>query len=198
MARRDPRYESADAAIRAAFLRLFEERDIEDITASEIIRTAGINRSTFYAHYTDKYDLLTEVEGDFLRQMEDLFKESPTVDLLLGRESAASVWEAYFGRLIEFLHGNRRLFSGLVGRQGSAFMVDFSNAFAEVLMESGAVSRLGVPTNYRAALLSWATAGLVEEWARDGFVDDRERIVRILVIVAMGIQDAVAGEDQEP
>lgn len=194
MERRDPRYRQADTAIRSAFLRLFEDRGIEEITASEIIQEAGVNRSTFYAHYSDKYTLLEAVERDFLAQMEDIFRGSPTIGLFLGEGSGTAAWEEYYGGLVGFLHDNSHLFASLVSREGGAFMVDFSNAFADALRQSGAVSKLGIPTNYQAALLAWATAGLVVEWARDGFVDKRQRIVDILVTVATGIQGAVLGE----
>lgn len=191
--RRDPRYEEADAAIRAAFLGLFARKGIEEITASEVICASGVNRSTFYAHYADKYALLDAVERDFLEQTARSFRESPTMGLLLGRESDASAWEAYFGRLMDFLHENEQLLAGLVGREHGSFMLDFRRAFASALEERGAVSRLGIPTNYESALLAGATAGLVEEWARGGFADDRERVVRLLVNVATSIQSAASG-----
>lgn len=57
LSRSDLRYLQADAAIRSAFVRLFKRKDIRDITASKVIREAGVNRSTFYAHYTDKYEV---------------------------------------------------------------------------------------------------------------------------------------------
>lgn len=190
---RDPRYQRADAAIRDAFLRLFEKKGLEEITASEVIGSAGVNRSTFYAHYDDKYALMEAVERDFVGQMEDILKDSPTMGLLSGRESDPAAWERYFNGLLDFLEENKRLFAGLASRKDSSFMADFSKAAAQVIQESGATSRLGVPLNYESALIAWGMAGLVDEWARGGFVDDRERIVGLLVRVATSIQETVLG-----
>ena len=39
--------------IRQAFMDLLHEKPLEKITATDIIRRADINRSTFYAHYPD-------------------------------------------------------------------------------------------------------------------------------------------------
>ena len=39
---------------------LMKEKPFEEIKVSDICSKALINRSTFYAHYNDKYDLLAE------------------------------------------------------------------------------------------------------------------------------------------
>lgn len=43
--------------IQNSFLNLLGKKDFSSITVQEILEEALINRSTFYAHYTDKYDL---------------------------------------------------------------------------------------------------------------------------------------------
>ena len=43
-----------------ALLSLLEKKDIEFITVTEITKKAGVNRSTFYLHYDDVYELLEE------------------------------------------------------------------------------------------------------------------------------------------
>lgn len=43
-----------------ALLSLMKEKTFEEIKVSDICNTALINRSTFYAHYTDKYELLAD------------------------------------------------------------------------------------------------------------------------------------------
>ena len=50
--------------IRKAFMELLEEKPVEKITATDIINRAGINRSTFYAHYPDAKGLLDEILDD--------------------------------------------------------------------------------------------------------------------------------------
>ncbi|MGI6535749.1 MAG: TetR/AcrR family transcriptional regulator [Eggerthellaceae bacterium] len=194
MVGKDPRYLQADARIRAAFLDLFRDKDIEDITTSEIIRAAGVNRSTFYAHYADKYALLDAVEQEFLDRLETLLPDSPAIAIMQGRECDRAALESYFRRFLDFLHQNEDLLAGLVSRSENSFMVQFSNTFARVLREHGAAENLQIPVEYGASLLAWSTAGLVEEWARGGFTDDRENVLRILVDVAAHIQGLVFGQ----
>ena len=43
-----------------ALIALLEKKDIEFITITEITKKAGVNRSTFYLHYENIYELLEE------------------------------------------------------------------------------------------------------------------------------------------
>lgn len=46
--------------IRQALTELLPQKGLAGMTVSDVCRTAGINRGTFYAHYTDKFDLLDQ------------------------------------------------------------------------------------------------------------------------------------------
>lgn len=62
--------------IRRAFTDLLRQKPIQSISIKELCAVAGINRGTFYSHYSDIYDLLHKMEeemtGDFLRALEPL------------------------------------------------------------------------------------------------------------------------------
>ena len=57
------------SAIEKAFIALLQERDIKDVTVSDICKLTGLNRSTFYANFLDVYDLAdklrAKLEADF-------------------------------------------------------------------------------------------------------------------------------------
>lgn len=54
--------EKDEAIIRAFFFILNAKKTMSKVTVREICEKAGVNRSTFYAHYQDVYDLLEQVE----------------------------------------------------------------------------------------------------------------------------------------
>ena len=58
----DERYSVADEAILGAFFKLVKKKTTDQITVSDIIKTAGIARSTFYNHYQDIPSLVSAVE----------------------------------------------------------------------------------------------------------------------------------------
>lgn len=54
----DRRVRKSQTAIRQAFINLLYKYELEQITVQQISDLADVNRSTFYTHYIDKYDLL--------------------------------------------------------------------------------------------------------------------------------------------
>ena len=59
----DKREEKTIEAIRNAFAKLINEKDYEGITIQDILDEANISRSTFYAHYKTKDDLLLSISN---------------------------------------------------------------------------------------------------------------------------------------
>lgn len=59
------------AAIESAFVTLLQERELKDISVTDICKATGLNRSTFYANYADIHDLADKLrqhmEADFSR-----------------------------------------------------------------------------------------------------------------------------------
>ena len=58
---KDPRILRTRNLIKNAFLELVKEKDFESISVTDISQKATINRSTFYSHFVDKYELLEEL-----------------------------------------------------------------------------------------------------------------------------------------
>lgn len=65
------------AKIRDAFLKLLPERKTSRrMKVTELCREAGIQRSTFYLHYKDIYDVEDSLIEDFYRQILNLIPET--------------------------------------------------------------------------------------------------------------------------
>ena len=64
MDKTDLRIVKTNKALYEALLLLMKEKTFEEIKVSDICNKALINRSTFYAHYEDKYELLVEFIND--------------------------------------------------------------------------------------------------------------------------------------
>lgn len=52
------RQTKTELKLQQALTELLPTKGLASMTVSDICRTAGINRGTFYAHYIDKYDLV--------------------------------------------------------------------------------------------------------------------------------------------
>ena len=54
----DRRVRKTRAQLRAGLARLMQQKNIKEITVKELVDEIDINRSTFYLHYTDIYQIL--------------------------------------------------------------------------------------------------------------------------------------------
>jgi len=59
-----------------AFMKLMSEKPFEDIKVSEICEVAMINRSTFYAHFDDKFVLLDNLINDLKNSLLSRFNDN--------------------------------------------------------------------------------------------------------------------------
>lgn len=62
----DRRVRYTKMVIKASFVKLLKQKPLSKITIKELCELADINRATFYAHYTDQYDLLSRIENDLV------------------------------------------------------------------------------------------------------------------------------------
>lgn len=63
----DIRVEKTKRSILNAFLELRGRKPLERITVKELCQRAQINKSTFYDHYADVYDLSEQVETEIIK-----------------------------------------------------------------------------------------------------------------------------------
>jgi AcrR family transcriptional regulator len=61
--------------LRDSLIELMKEKPITKITIKEICENADINRTTFYAHYKDQYDLLQKIEEETIAWFEDMLNK---------------------------------------------------------------------------------------------------------------------------
>lgn len=73
MKKQDPRVQRTRQNIMNGFMRLIKQKEFSDITIADITQEAEINRSTFYYHFMDKYDLIDEIQREVLTK--EIFKE---------------------------------------------------------------------------------------------------------------------------
>ena len=100
-------------------LELMKEKTFEEIKVSDICSKAMINRSTFYAHYEDKYELLV----DFLSNLKEEFAH----ELSESCKENLSIRE-YYIRLIslflDHIDSKRDVYNSIMVNNRSSIMMD--------------------------------------------------------------------------
>ncbi len=80
MKKQDPRNQRTRQNIMNGFMRLIKQKEFSNITIADITKEAEINRSTFYYHFMDKYDLIDTIQREVLTK--EIFKEVALQDVI--------------------------------------------------------------------------------------------------------------------
>ena len=155
-------------AIQRAYMHLVVSRDdISSITVSDICKKAGINRTTFYAHYLDISDLKEAIYEWMLKEFLNVFKEE-----------TSTLQHSYdFGKLFRHISENQ-LFYRIYFKLG----FDFKNLF----IEHGAArvaSQFYPDTSHLDYHIEFFAAGItaiIRKWLDSGCQESPDTIGRIL------------------
>ena len=95
----DKRVRRTIRAVREALLRLIQKKPVVRVTTTELCAEAGINRNTFYAHYSAPEEVLAEVEKEFLDEVTSTLEQTyddgvVTLSMLREIESNRERWRA--------------------------------------------------------------------------------------------------------
>lgn len=63
--------------IEKAFIELMQDKELNQIKASDICKMCGLNRSTFYSNYVDIYDLADKLR-EHLEEVNRLYQQNTT------------------------------------------------------------------------------------------------------------------------
>lgn len=74
------RFQETETRMEAAALQLMQRTDFERLTVRAVCEKAGVNRSTFYAHFTDIYDLLDKMESYLSRELLARYISAPPAE----------------------------------------------------------------------------------------------------------------------
>lgn len=61
--------------LRESLLRLLAERPLEKISITALCHEAEINRTTFYHHYTTPADVLSDIEAELVRELNEIARD---------------------------------------------------------------------------------------------------------------------------
>jgi AcrR family transcriptional regulator len=156
----DPRITRTRSSLQQSLLELVRERPLEDVTVGDIAEHAGVNRSSFYQHYSDKETLLADALD---AAAEAAAVELPTLEDLPDGPPVALV--AYLAHV----DANAELYRRALGEQGSAVvMARVRNSIETVVRDAVAAAEVSgfdeVPVDVIAAGITGSALGVIRAW----------------------------------
>ena len=69
------RKRNSQEKIKKIFIDLIQNKEINEITVSDICKKAKLNRTTFYSNYIDIYDLADKIKDELFQDVLDLYPD---------------------------------------------------------------------------------------------------------------------------
>ena len=192
MNKNESKYFNTAIRMDEALITLLEKKDFEYITIKEICNTAGINRSTFYLHYENTFDILEETTRYILdkhfayysfdtKGITERFVNCERKDLVF-------MTSEYLIPYLTFVKDNQRIFKVSIKHFNSLSMKDvyfrmFEHIFNPIL------ERFRVPEKERSYMIKFYLTGvyaIVMEWLENNCSDDMETVIKVIIDCVMG------------
>ncbi|WP_234660931.1 TetR/AcrR family transcriptional regulator [Agromyces marinus] len=156
----DVRVERTRRALQEALFALAREHPLEEVTVAEIVTRAGVNRSSFYQHYSDKETLLADAL--------DAAAGLAGADLPEVAEPLAGPPQALFDYL-SHLDENAEVYRRVLGPHGSAVVMARLRGRLEAIVQegitrSGTPAFEGLPLDVVSAGIAGSALGVIEAW----------------------------------
>lgn len=184
MSASDHRVRVTKLLIRKAFTDLLRQKPLQSISIKELCAAAGINRGTFYSHYTDLYDLLHKLEEEMMRDFQEALKP------LLEETDAGDLTPLKITTgIFQCLKDNADVCTVTLGPFGD-------KEFAARLISIGQEKCLGAYTKYFTnatpkqleyyyAFVSAGCIGLLEKWLSQGMSSSAQEVAGMAESIMM-------------
>lgn len=170
------------STIMDAFLRLLDERPVNKISVKDIVEECGINRNTFYYHFSDIPELVEEIvkskadaivgEGTGISSLEECVEAA----MRHCKEHRRAIWHIYNS-------ANRDIYE--------RYLMDICDHVVVNFIDNTLAGRK-IPEADRAAIVQGYKCevfGFVTDWLNRGMTDDIEAVFLRLCVLRKGFTE---------
>lgn len=156
-------------AIALALLQLMNQKPFAEITISEIVKIAGVGRSSFYRNFDNKEQVLS----DYIQTLyHDFFSDKNVMSRM--PKNADNTKDFLLPRF-KFVKQNRNFFA-IVRKHNLLYHVFEQMEPDLILLLTGQDESL---SKYYRSMFSGSCAGIIRSWIDNNFVETEEEMVNI-------------------
>ncbi|WP_216830303.1 TetR/AcrR family transcriptional regulator [Alkalihalobacterium elongatum] len=175
----DRRIKYTQLALKESLMKVMQEKPLTKITIKEVCELADINRSTFYSHYTDLYDLLNQIENTIIEDM------NKTLSLYnyTKNEEAIEMTE----KLLEYIVQNRESCQMLFSEYGNPnFQKKVMMVAHKHLLKSLIADNKDFPFNpeYLSMFIANGSIHIVQHWLKNGLKESPKEMAKLMITLA--------------
>lgn len=176
----DRRVKYTKMVLRESLIRMLHDKPIARISIKALCEDADVNRATFYAHYTDQFDLLAKIQEEFIA---DINSYLDNFALEVGEAGLLQI----ISKIFEYIDQNTELCRVLLGRNGD---IDFQNNIMQVVsrrivFEWQKKKRVDESTaEYIYAYVATGSIGIIRKWLFDENPKSPREMAELVTVLA--------------
>ena len=163
--------------IKDAYIELLERNPSKRLSITDICNVADINRSTFYMHYEDVNQLVTEIEDDLLDCI-------PYPQYITGALSDNEQYIALLEKTFDYIHENKKYFSIVFVHFENT---NFQKRIAQTILDR--YKSIAISNKYGFVFCINGVVGLIKEWIIDDFPMSSREFAKIVLQLCVKATD---------
>lgn len=165
----DKRIMKSKKAMKDALLSLMQEKDFKEISISDIVRLADLNRGTFYKHYQFKEDLLSEIIDEVITSLVDSYRDPYKNKEVFEVNKLTTSAIKVFDHVSKYSN-----FYALIVQTNAlaGFQQKFCNVLKDLTLNdimTDSLPNMKIDRELHASYQAYAILGLIIEWVNGGF-----------------------------
>ncbi len=162
--------------LKESLIKLMKQKPISRITITEICEEADLNRATFYAHYTDQYELLKQIEQELVDDINQYLADYSF------REKGSESFEL-MEQIFEYIKENSEVCSVLLSENGDK---NFQKDVLAIVKHQCITEWTSNTVNKDIAeyIYDYATngsLGIILKWIQEGMVRSTGEMAEIII-----------------
>ena len=174
--KQDARVRYTKMVVKESLMELLRVKPVAKVTVTEICERAGINRATFYAHYSDPTDLLHSIETELIEGITE--RVAPALSA-----TGAGLREALIG-IFDYVQANAETCRVLLSDSGdTGFQSQIVRVVEEQYVEYYRASSPGAAADaeYVYTYIALGSVGVIRKWLQEGTVKPCEEIADLII-----------------
>lgn len=181
MNKNDIRYVKTEKKLEDAFWKLLATVGVSKMNVRMLTEESGVNRSTFYIHFQDKYMLLEKIENDIYDEMAEnvaavMSKETSKIESLM----------PFMLHAAQYAADHKDRFSLIMSENGDPlFLEKYIMKMKKMLFPQN--ENLSQEKRYAMAAVIGIITGLFTEWMQSGCSESPEEYIKAVSSVAQSL-----------
>ena len=161
----DRRVKRTKKALRDAFFTLLEEKNINQISVTELTSLADVNRATFYFYYTDLLDMLQQIQNETYQMFEEILGNAPA------NIATVEGFTEYAENLFDFCTKHETLVRFVVKNDtNNQVYKQIQSLMINNIPNSKDAFDKGNPARYATSYILNAMVGVMIDWMNEGML----------------------------